>query len=362
MKKSNKFAVFCKQFTNNISIKITQNPKSLLGSRILVIKSPNHNEHGVIVVDYLYVFPLLIKLFDIQKIASKYYIVLEPSWSGYCTSEILLYYQFKFPVFIESAEKKDTSFIESMGHNLIPVPIAANWWIDHRLMPMDHHQSRDIDIIMIAAWAKYKRHYAFFRHIYELKKSHPFIKVVLVGYPLDRTKDDITTDAKITGIIDNIEIYENISSEYVAHLLCRSKAHVLWSRREGFNRAIIEAMFADVPVILREGFNYGDPYPYINTLTGCYANEYTLSGILDNIISGRTQYHPRKWVENHMTCHNATTILGNKIREYAINCGENWKTDLTVKIGGLGAQCYWTPSDYIRFNADYAFLESSIRC
>ena len=56
-------------------------------------------------------------------------------------------------------------------------------------------------------------------------------------------------------------------------LLARSKIHVLWSRRECANRAIIEAMLADVPVIVREGLTFGYPYPYINEHTGRFVPE-----------------------------------------------------------------------------------------
>jgi hypothetical protein len=64
-------------------------PKRLVGSRLLVAKAFRPGERGVLYVDYSYVFPSLAGLFDLPAIAERYHLVLEPSWSGVCTPEIL---------------------------------------------------------------------------------------------------------------------------------------------------------------------------------------------------------------------------------------------------------------------------------
>ena len=53
-------------------------------------------------VDYSYVFPLLAGLFDLQSIAERYFVVLEPSWRGVCAPEIFLFSQFQVPIFVQS--------------------------------------------------------------------------------------------------------------------------------------------------------------------------------------------------------------------------------------------------------------------
>ena len=73
------------------------NPTRLIGSRILVVKAARPGERGVLVVDYSYVFPLLAGLFDLPAVADRYTIVLEPSWAGSCTPEILLYSRLAAP-------------------------------------------------------------------------------------------------------------------------------------------------------------------------------------------------------------------------------------------------------------------------
>ena len=59
-----------------------EDPGRLLGKRVLVLKSPDASEKGVIVVDYFFVFPLLARVFDSDRIPSRYHIVLGPSRSG----------------------------------------------------------------------------------------------------------------------------------------------------------------------------------------------------------------------------------------------------------------------------------------
>jgi hypothetical protein len=73
--------------------KFFENPERILGARMLVLKSPGKNEKGVIVVDYSFAFPLLARFYDISRIAENYYLVLEPSLSGYCDLDVLCYLQ-----------------------------------------------------------------------------------------------------------------------------------------------------------------------------------------------------------------------------------------------------------------------------
>jgi len=57
-------------------------PRRLIGSRVLVVKTARPGERGVLVVDYSYVFPLMAGLFDLAAIADRYTLVLEPSWAA----------------------------------------------------------------------------------------------------------------------------------------------------------------------------------------------------------------------------------------------------------------------------------------
>lgn len=336
-------------------------PEKVIGSRVLVLKSPRENEKGVIVIDYSFVFPLLAKFFDIQRIAEQYHLVLEPSWSGYCDLDILCYGQYDFPVFVQAFEPRDAAFIRHMCPSFIPVPLANNWWVDYRVLKPLPEVKKDVDIIMIAGWAGYKRHHRFFAALARLRAQGERPRVVLIGYPTDYTRKDIADLARYFGIDDQVDMYEQLSPEEVNQQLNRAKVNVIWSRKEGWNRAIIEGMFAGVPCVLRQDHNYGFPYPYINAQTGCYAHEHELAERLLWMIQNYEQFSPRQWVMANMTCQHATAILGDTIRRNAVENGEQWTQDLAVKVSYLNTMRYWEAADMHTFEADYAFLRATRR-
>lgn len=332
----------------------------ILRARALVVKAASPTERGVIVVDYSYVFPLMHGLFDLARIAHRYTIVLEPSWAGASNPDILLYTQLSTPVYVQTIEPRDRDFLNTLDTNLRVVPIAANWWVDPRLAPAPSAE-RDIDVIMVAAWADIKRHWRVFRAVGELRRRGHHLKVALVGYRYDRTREDIEALAAHFGIRDQVTTYERISQEEVSALLARSKVHVLWSRRECANRAIVEAMLADVPVIVREGLTFGFKYPYINDQTGRFVAEKDLAPAILETIATRDRYRPRAWVLANMTCERATAVLNAHLKADALASGAPWTQDLVLKTSTLDTQRYFNPDDMARFEADYRFLESCLR-
>ena len=336
-------------------------PRRLLGTRWLVVKSPRDQERGMLILDYSYTFPIFARHFDLARVASRYDIVLEPSWSGYCDLDILSYSKFDFPVFVESAEPRDTDLISRMRSNLVPVPLAANWWVDHRVMRPLPDVSKDIDLIYVAAWARYKRHDQLLNALSRLKRRGEQFRVLLAGYPRDMTKDDIFALVKAFSLQSVVEIHEKLTPEQVNLALNRSKASILWSRREGFNRAIIESLFAGTPCILRSGFNYGHTYSFVNPRTGVLSTEAGLPDTLNQMRDTYQNYAPREWAMENMTCQLATRILGATIRRVAERRGDAWTAEPVVKVGFLNWSSYWDPADRDRFAADYDYLRDSVR-
>src|SRR5262245_37193439 len=165
--------------------RVFEDPRRMLGSVVLVLKSATPQEKGVIVLGYNHIFPMFARFFDVRKVASRYHIVLEPSWSGYCTLDVLIYSRYPFPVFVQAYEPRDAKFIDDLKSNLVSVPTSTNWWVNHRLFRPLPAARKDIDIIMIAAWARYKRHDRFFAALGALRRAGRRPRVVLLGYPID---------------------------------------------------------------------------------------------------------------------------------------------------------------------------------
>ncbi len=187
------------------------------------------------------------------------------------------------------------------------------------------------------------------------------MRVALVGYRYDKTATEILAEARHHGVSEFVETFERQSAEEVANLLSRSRLHLLWSRREGANRAIIESMLADVPVLVREGLTYGARYPDINPQTGRFVAEGDLPDAILDMLANHRSYSPREWVLNNMTCQHAVAIVDEHLHRQAHEVGESWTEGIVARTSALDTQRYWDQEVRSRFEADYSFLESAIR-
>jgi glycosyltransferase involved in cell wall biosynthesis len=341
--------------------KYFKDPATIFDYFVLVLKSATPQEKGAIVVYYNHILPAFARLFDIPRIASKYYLIMEPTWNGYCTMDVLAYCQYQSTMFVETHEPHDAAFIDSLSSNLVPISLAINGWVDHRLFRPLPGAKKDFDVVMVANWARYKRHLHFFAAIRKLRQQGHSLRVLLLGYAHGTTTADILQLAEEFGIADQLDIQENVPYERMNEYLNRAKIHVLWSRREGANRAIIEAMFAGVPCLLREGFNYGHKYPFINDKTGRYATERGLPETMLWMVENYQTFSPHDWVMANMTCQKSTEILNERIRAHAQRVNEPWTEGLAVKYNELNGLRYWDPEERKRFESDYAFLRTTVR-
>jgi glycosyltransferase involved in cell wall biosynthesis len=265
-------------------------------------------------------------------------------------------------VFVQNNEPRDIAFLERLGSNLVSVPIAANWWVDHRVFRPLPGVHKDADVLVNSAWARFKRHDALFTALARLRKRGERLKVLLVGYPMDLTREDIFQLAKIRGVADQIELFERLKPADVNGLLNRAKVNVIWSRREGSTRAIIEGFAAGVPGILRAGFNYGYHYPYINSATGSYATDRDLPDRLLEMVKVPERYDPRSWILESMSPQVATRHVDEAIARHAARVGEKWTTGrLAVKVTSLDSMAYWDETERTRFAPDHDFVRSALR-
>lgn len=363
--KSNRlhFEIF-EEMLNNIEDlqrykKFLDHPEKMLDG-IITVMAPHQGKHkGVIVIAYSYYFLIFLKTFDFRKIEKDYHIVLEPSWNGLCDQAILSFSYLQNPVFVMAYEERDFNFLQDINTNIVPLKLSANWWIDPEVF--NHggpSENRDIDIIMIAAWAKFKRHEMFFKTLKILKNRNKNYNVTLVGYPNDLTQDDIKKMARRYDVLDMLTFYEWIPATDVAKLVGRAKVNIIWSRFEGLNRAIIEGMFCDTPCIIRDGFNFGMKYPYINDKTGRYADESNLHQTIQFIIENGQTFRPRDYILKHHNCYIATQHLAKAIKKYDADFELE---SLRPKTSELNGMKYLNEKDYAQMSHDYSYLAQSIK-
>gem|GEM_PF-1844156 len=334
-----------------------ENPERLLGARVLVTKSPRDREKGLVCIDYNYTFPLFARLFDVERIKQRYHILLEPSWSGYCDPDILCYATFHSPVFVQAFEPRDLAFVKR-ATNLLPVPVAGNWWVDHRIFVPLSGVEKQFDIVMVAGWGAYKRHSRFFAALARLRRQGHRPRVLLLGYPVSWTKEHVLQQAKYFGVADQLEVREKVPYEQVNALVNQARIHVLWSRKEGIPRAVVECMLANVPSIVRDKLNYGHRYEFVNPSTGAFATEESLPGAILELLERSSEMRPREWVMENMSCQRATSILDATIRQFERSQGNEWTESPVVKVRQLNSMAYWDAADAERFAPDYEWLLS----
>jgi glycosyltransferase involved in cell wall biosynthesis len=319
--------------------RLFEKPDQMIGKIVTVICNPSETSKGVLIVKYSVYFGLFARFFDIEEISNRYFIVLEPSWAGLCELPIFNYTSLKAPVFVQTYEERDYQLIKYADTNLVPIRIGPSWFINHNVF-VPQKLDKIYDVIMVAAWAKFKRHDEFFKAIKPCIMKNKNFKIVLVGYPVDMTQTDIKRLIKKHDIEDNVVIFEKVSRDKVSEILSKSKVNVLWSKFEGNNRAIIEGMFCDIPVVLREGHNYGEHYDFINEKTGDFANEETLPFTLEKLIKNLNSLSPREYVLNQRNAIQATRIIEESIAEIEGASNGEWHNRLAVKTNDLVGMSY----------------------
>jgi len=160
------------------------------------------------------------------------------------------------------------------------------------------------------------------------------MRVALVGKPWNKTLEDLKGEAAHYGVLHMIDFFEDLSQKKINELLNHSRCLFLLSKKEGFNKAIIEAMYADIPVFILEGFNYGFAYPFINENTGGFINPRELALFIRHIDDtlSRGAYSPRKWIESHISAKSSTDELVNMLHQLEKLYSIRVNKELLVKI------------------------------
>lgn len=298
--------------------------------RLLLLAEPTNGCKGVLLVKFTNFFKYIPYIFDIEKLKKDYILVVEPSYGGYFDEDILCLLNTDIPVVIETPEPVDFDFISSLQSNLYPVDIGANCWVNKEMFfPIDGTVKK-YDVVMIAIWADFKRHF----HLFEaLKKCKKDVKIALIGRPWPRTKDEIKQQAQYYGVDSNIEFFEDLSHTEINVIVNESKTLLLLSKREGINKALIESMYSNTPVFLLEGFNMGYKYPYINSHTGQFIKAKKLADFLDNIdpIITKDQFSPREWIINNLSPENSIHAIVKILDSIEKGTGSKINRNLYIK-------------------------------
>jgi glycosyltransferase involved in cell wall biosynthesis len=286
----------------------------------------------VLLLKYTAKFEVFISLFDVERIMRDYYVVLEPCWAGYCDPSILMFVAPSQPVVVQSPDTPDFEFIRGLKSNLSPIDIGASDWVDAELFSAEGPPvSRDYDLVMVANWGRHKNHRKLFEALQHVRRRP--ISVLLIGFEWSgRTAKDVLAEAAAFNLKDvRIETKQSLPSHEVAAHLRRSKAFVLVSEKEGSNKAIVEALFCNVPAIVYDGF-VGGARNKITPQTGLLTSFDELGSTIDRMLETHERFTPRAWALAHTGSRNATARLNAHLKALALSRGEPWTVDIVEKI------------------------------
>lgn len=288
-------------------IRSVQDGKDLFERRLLILAAPTDSEKGVILVKFNLYFTYFFTLFD-SSIFDRYHLVLEPSWVGFFDPQILQFEAFSAPVFVLSIEDRDLQYISERRSNLVPVRLGANYWVNPDIFYELPEVEKEYDVVTVALWADFKRHYVLFDAL--RRAGHRGLRAACIGMPYPRTKESIIDEARAYGVEGQVDFFECLTQEQINELFNKSRAHMIFSRKEGANKATTEAMFANIPAFVPKGFNYGTAFEHLNPETGGTFDEAELPGLLRRIHEGELKsLNPRRWAVEHISPQASTAKL-----------------------------------------------------
>ena len=332
----------------------------LLGSRIMVLKKPGAGgERGVLYIMFNDVIDGLPEIFDMDRLLKCYYVVLEPSWAGYCHEGILQYQKYGHDVFVTCPEKEDYEFIVRMGGRLKPLSFGARDWVDPKLYECYRDPSgvKAFDIVMNSHWGLGKRHFVLFKSL----KKLPNVTVALIGFPWEgRNLDGIKELAKYYKVDDRVTFFERIPYEEVIRVTSTCRIGVLLSLKEGGNRAIPECLFCDVPAIVLTR-NIGGVKQLINPQTGAHTTDGKLAVEIRAMLGNLESYSPRAWALQNNSCIVTTSKLNSCLREHAVARGDPWTRDIVPRTNSPEGK-YYNISDEVEYREENQKLKEYFRC
>ncbi len=321
---------------------------------LIVLKRASTDEKGVILLKYARTFDAVIALFDLEKLLHRYIFVLEPCWAGYCDPSILMYIQPGHPVFVQCFTEEDHAFIESIGLPLIPLRLGPADWVNTELFSRAPGGMKVYDLVMVANWEAHKRHAELFRALSRIKGRA--LRVLLVGFPLgNRTVQDIRREASVINnpMID-IEFREKLPPHELADAVGQCKAFVFLSKKEGDNKALVEAMFLNVPAIVYEN-TIGGARSRINSSTGILSSDEELPDRILYMIDHYNEFRPRDWALRHTGSTISTRRLNEAIRERLHELGQRFTEGIEEKTNSPNLD-YKIPMCRHQLKSDYEYI------
>lgn len=284
------------------------------------------NEPGFLVVSFETELDKLVRLKKFDELTSQYRIIFLPTWQPfYSESMCLLAARSKYPYFIMPSAFTEQELCETFSPHSNYLPFHAASWVNDELYEPPKNE-KTIDLLMIANFSSYKRHWLLFKALQKLPKS---LRVVLAGMPLrERTKDTLLEEARLFGVDDRFTIIEGATDEELKELLRSAKLFCAMTHKEGSYIAVAEACMAGTPIAMFDTAKIGTK-AYINNQTGLLlSHKLPLHAQLMSTLTSIHQLQPQKWAKTNISAKENSRKLNDHLKSWSLRNSLNWSTNI----------------------------------
>jgi glycosyltransferase involved in cell wall biosynthesis len=216
-------------------------------------------------------------------------------------------------LFLGISNSEDLNSFPTIADAITPVSTIASDWLDPQDFSAVDQAEKNIDVIMVAAWARYKRHWVLFD---ALRKLSPSLRVVLVGGGSELELHRVRTLARQLGVPQPITFHARIPLQSVHSLQARARVAVQTSWREGTCVAVAEAMMSNTPVVVTADSHLGAKLRVVEQ-TGFLVARRRLSDAIAEVISTTNRFAPRSYLEEKYSCHSSLSVLQRALQSRA---------------------------------------------
>lgn len=299
-------------------------------SRSILLKAPSADgEKGILLMTFEYNWARLLAGLpdeEFQWLDTHYDLVLSTSWSptDYAALACAVS-RVKGTVFVQSCNLQEIASIEAFHPRLRCLPTMPCDWINPLLYHPLPFEQRTTDIVMVANWGEFKRHWDLFRALAQMPSD---LKVVLIGQrEPGRTQETIRKLARDFGARQQLDIHESIPIHEVAAHQSRAKVSVIMSRREGCCVAAVESLFAGCALAMRDDAHVG-PLAYIGPQTGRQLRPDHMAEDLMALLKEASSLQPHAWAAENLACPVSRAKVNAMLKEESLKAGKPWIRDI----------------------------------
>jgi glycosyltransferase involved in cell wall biosynthesis len=307
----------------------------------------SEREKGVLFISFENEWLKLLRFGVLRDVAHRYALVLAPSGSPHNLVSYVFPQALSGPVFTLLSHAEEQRLFGRIAPQYVVVPLFASSWVNPDIFEPLPRARRDLDLVMVANFARFKRHFALFK---ALRTMPPHLRILLIGQDEGRRNaETVLAAARSYGVADRFTLVRNAPWQSVADALCRARASAILSRREGSCVVVAESLFADTPVALLHDAEVGSR-AFINAQTGRLLRESSLASQLTAFIAQADRYSPRRWAQEHISCQASSWVLNDVVRQVLWADGQDWTRDLAILC--------WRPDPYLVHSEDRAMMRA----